>query len=133
MARPIMPLGWTFQIKWGNPYTEPPNGRPRVRLSVTRMQASSSPVPAVISRAIEIIGYGKGWCLSLGPHMPEPRRLSPEAKGKLRRKSLERRVEKQAPLFASDLIQIELAARPEYFAGEEVQRATPPPKAFELI
>jgi hypothetical protein len=102
-------------------------------MSITRPVPSAHPTPPIIDRALKIIGYGNGWGLSVSPEMPEPRRLSPEAKGKLRRKSLERRIEKQAPLFASDLIQIELAARPEYFAGEEVQRTTMPPKAFELI
>lgn len=71
---------------------------------------------------MDIIGLGKGWVVSCGPHMPEPRRLSPEAKSKIRRKNLERRVEKKAPLFANDLIQIELAKDPDYYEGKEYRR-----------
>jgi hypothetical protein len=122
VGKPIMPLGWTWQIKWGNPYTEPPYGQPRVRYSVTRPVKSAHPVPAIIDRALRIIGLGQGWCLSCGPQMPEPKRLSPEAKGKMRRRNLERRMEKTAPMFASDLIQIELQTNPEYYAGSQVRR-----------
>ena len=50
--------------------------------------------------------------------MPAGRKLSPEAKGKMRRRNLERRVQKAAPLFATDLIQIEMAKQSEYYRGE---------------
>lgn len=122
MGRPIMPLGWTWQIRWGLPHTSPPHGQPRVRLSVTRPVPSAHPAPPIFDRAFKIIGYGTGWVFGCGPHMPEPKRLSPEAKGKMRRRNLERRVEAKAPLFASDLIQIELAKDPEYYAGKEYRR-----------
>ena len=71
---------------------------------------------------MDIIGLGKGWVVSCGPHMPEPKRLSTEAKAKLRRRNLERRVEKAAPLFAADLIQIELAKNPSYYEGKDYRR-----------
>ena len=38
-----------------------------------------------------------------------------QAKGSMRRKSLERRVRKKAPLFADRIIAEELAANPSYF------------------
>ncbi len=119
MAKSIKPLGWTWTIQWGNPYTQPPHGRPRVRLQVTRPQTSAFPNPPVIDRAMEIIGFGSGWCVSCGPIMPEPKRLSPEAKGKLRTSNLRRRIEKKAPLLASDLVQIELAKDPDYYNGRK--------------
>ena len=43
------------------------------------------------------------------------RRLSLQAKARIRRKSLERRVRKAAPLFADRIIADELAANPGYF------------------
>lgn len=118
MAKAHIPLAWTWQIQWSNPYTEPPHGQPRVRMSVTRATPHAHPAPAVIDRAIAIIGFGRGWCVSCGPTMPAGRKLSPEAKGKMRRRNLERRVQKAAPLFATDLIQIEMAKQSEYYRGE---------------
>lgn len=125
----------TWEISWANPYTQPPNGGPRIRLSVTRLQSSTWPNPPVIDKAYSIIGLGTGWCVRVIPHMPEPRKLSPEAKGKIRRRNMEKRIQAKAPLFANDLIQIELESRPGYFAGEDYshQPKAAPAAAFELI
>lgn len=118
MAKINLPLAWTWQIRWSNPYTEPPHGQPRVRLSITRATPHAYPDPSVIDRAMAIIGYGRGWCVTCGPTLPPARKLSPEAKGKIRRRNLERRTQKAAPLFAADLIQIEIEKNPEYYRGE---------------
>lgn len=47
------------------------------------------------------------------------RRLSLKTKGSIRRKSLERRVRKKAPLFADRIIAEALAANPNYFNPAE--------------
>ncbi|TAL08423.1 MAG: hypothetical protein EPO02_13150 [Nitrospirae bacterium] len=110
---------WIFEIHWGSPYTNPPDGMPRVLMSVTRVQAGGNPVPDEIEAAYAKLGFGKGWCLSVGCDPTPIRKLSPEAKGKLRRKSLERRVRAKAPLFAESLIQIELNSNPTYYGGAD--------------
>ncbi|WP_198526805.1 hypothetical protein ACTTAF_06275 [Rhodobacter capsulatus] len=46
------------------------------------------------------------------------RRWSAEAKGRVRRLNLRRRIEKRFPLFAEIFIADELARRPQYFKGE---------------
>lgn len=48
---------------------------------------------------------------------PEPRRLSREALASVRRKRLQRRLERKFPLLASDLYAAEIAARPAFYDG----------------
>lgn len=49
---------------------------------------------------------------------PSPvRRLSQDGLARVRRARLRRRLEKKCPLFADQLFDQELAARPDYFAG----------------
>ena len=110
-------------IIWGNPYTHPPEGMPCELISMTRMQESTRDIPPEILQALETVAHpGSGWALSISiDEAAKPkRRLSPEAKGSIRRKSLERRVRKKAPLFADRIIPDELAANPNYFNPVEV-------------
>ena len=111
--RPIL-----FAIMWGNPYTHPPEGMPRELIAITRMQESTRDIPPEILQALETVAQpGSGWALSIGidEDAKPKRRLSPQAKGSIRRKSLERRVRKAVPLFADRIIADELAANPKYF------------------
>lgn len=50
----------------------------------------------------------------------ERRKISPEGKASIRRKRLERRIEKKAPLFAAEIIKKEMDSRPEYFDPEAI-------------
>ena len=59
-------------------------------------------------------GYAHGWTPILLP----PRRLPPATKGRLRRRSLRRRLEARLPLLAGLLEQAEVTRRPGYFRGE---------------
>ena len=116
--RPIL-----FAVIWGNPYTHPPEGMPRELIAMTRMQESTRDIPPEILQALETVAQpGSGWTLSIGidEDAKPKRRLSPQAKGSIRRKSLERRVRKKAPLFADRIIADELAANPNYFNPVEV-------------
>jgi hypothetical protein len=112
-----------FAIQWGNPYTNPPEGMSRELIAVTRVQDSTRDVPVEILEMLEGIARpGSGWalCVGIDEDSRPKRRLSLKAKGSIRRKSLERRVKKKAPLFADRIIADELAANPKYFnpAGE---------------
>jgi len=107
-----------FAIRWGNPYTNPPEGMPRELIAITRLQESTRDIPLEIEQMLETIARpGSGWAVAVGideDAMPK-RRLSPQARGSIRRKSLERRIRKKAPLFADRIIADELAASPNYF------------------
>ena len=111
--RPIL-----FAIKWGNPYTNPPEGMPRELIAITRMQESTRNIPPEIVEALETVARpGSGWalCIGIDEDARPKRRLSLQAKGSIRRKALERRVRKKAPLFADHIIAAELAANARYF------------------
>src|SRR5436309_11489610 len=93
--RPIL-----FAIKWGNPYTNPPEGMQRELIAITRMQESTRDIPSEIVQLLETVARpGSGWGLFIGieENARPMRRLSQQAKGSIRRKSLERRVRKMAP------------------------------------
>ena len=128
--KPI-PKPWRFRIAWGNPYTSPPDGQPRVLMSVTRLQIGGHPVPEEISRMKEQLGYGTGWCIciSLDPDYMEQERqkrtLSPEQKANRRRQNLRRAAEKAVPLFSEQAIERTMSSNPEYYAGKEYRNLQP--------
>jgi hypothetical protein len=117
---------WRFESAWAKPYTSPPDGQPRVLMSVTRLQRGGHPFPEEIMRRYAEIGYGAGWCTrcSVDPDHVEKQRLaqslSPAQKSKIRRRNLERRAAKHAPLLAEQVIAEALERDPGYYAGETV-------------
>ena len=111
--RPIL-----FTIRWGNPYTNPPEGMPRELIAIRRMQESTRDIPSEITQLLETVARpGSGWalCVGIDEDARPRRRLSLKAKASIRRKALERRVRKAAPLFADRIIAAEFAANPNYF------------------
>ncbi len=107
-----------FAINWGNPQTNPPEGMPRELMEITRMQESTRDIPPEILQALETVARpGSGWGIFIGidEDARPRRRLSLQAKASIRRKALERRVRRLAPLFADRIIADELAANPRYF------------------
>jgi hypothetical protein len=107
-----------FSIKWGNPYTNPPEGLQRELMAITRVQESTRDIPPEILQALETVARpGSGWSLFVGidEDSRPRRRTSAQARASIRRKSLERRVRRAAPLFADRIIADELAANPKYF------------------
>ena len=116
--RKSKPRPFRFSIKWGNPYTNPPEGMPRELMSITRVQQSTRDIPAEITQALEKVARpGSRWSVFVGidEDARPRRRLSPQAKASIRRKSRERRIRRVAPLFADRIIADELAANPKYF------------------
>jgi hypothetical protein len=112
---------WLFEVAWFNPSTAPPDGQPRVLLSVRRLQASGHPIPAEIERQLQEPGLGYGWCVrcSIDPQWQEAERVrrqsSPEARGRRRRQNLQREAARKAPLFAEKIVSEELERRHAYF------------------
>lgn len=104
-----------WSLRWGNPYSEPPDGLPRVRLSI--QVPAGTPCPAAIKDQFE---PGSGWIVSWQAVDQGPiRRWSQEAKARVRQGNLRKRMERKFPLFAETFIEDELRARPEYFAAED--------------
>jgi hypothetical protein len=91
---------------------------PRELIAITRTQESTREIPLEIQQLLENVARpGSGWGLTVGidEDARPKRRLSRQAKASIRRKSLERRVRKKAPLFADRIIADEIAANPNYF------------------
>lgn len=61
-----------------------------------------------------VAGAGDAVCLDFISDRPV-RRWSEERKAAVRRRNLEKRINRHAPLFADELIARELAERPDYF------------------
>ena len=111
---------WQCRLIWGNPYTAPPDGQPRIIMTVPC--DGPHPIPENIMALCRPGGPyppGSGW--TIGWHRDDPRpirRWSKEARARVRQTNLRRRIETKFPLFAEDFIAEELARRPLYFAGE---------------
>lgn len=108
---------WRYALRWSNPYTTPPNGGP-LELASVRVPAGSRTPPEI--EALWRPGAGYAVCIDFEDCSYEPaagRRWTAERKGKVRVKRLESRIAKAFPLFADELIQRELEARPDYYAG----------------
>ena len=99
---------WT--LAWSNPYTSPPDGMPRVLVEQVLPRGVK---PEEVYRQ-HVLGSPYGIHL---PAMPAqgPRQLSLEAKQRIRRKALRRRIERDVPLFATEVLQRQLAKKLEYF------------------
>lgn len=111
------PPRYTFQVRWSNPYKPRAEGQPLVLLEITR-DGSSGDVPPEIAA----LAMTPGYCIAVGPAFDRPRRqMSQEQKFRMRRRNLERRLNRKLPLFAADLVAADIAARPEYFGGTDGQ------------
>lgn len=115
-----------LSLAWGNPYTEPPSdietlsGQLRTRWAFT-----------LLDRAFESEAWrqaddhkpGDGWVRRIDfVNTQPPRRWSPEAKGRVRRGNLRKRLDAHVPLFAQQIFDAELMSRPDYFFPTEVRR-----------
>ena len=110
-------VGRLFRIEWGNPYTEPPEGAPRVlaEIFVPHEPGRCAPAPP------ELLGIphtlGGGYSLVSRHVSAPPRELPPESLARVRRKRLTRRVVSKVPMFAEHFIRAEIARKPDYYDG----------------
>lgn len=112
-------LGFLWQIAWSNPYTEPPDGQPRLLAEI--YVPCDYPGQGANKRPDDLMALhrpGSGYAVSSRAVMPASRQLPPETLAGVRQKRLTRRLERQAPLLADMLIADELAAKPDYYAGQ---------------
>lgn len=105
-------MRWRYSLRWGRPHEPSPGPR---ELAWEIVEAGAD-VPASVE-AGWVAGAGYVICLDFISDAPI-KRWSDERKAAARRRNLERRVMKHAPLFADELIARELEARPDYFSGK---------------
>lgn len=112
------PLGFLWQLAWSNPYTSPPPGQPRLLAEI--YIPCDYPGQGSIKKPAGLLALhriGSGYSVYTRAIMPPARALSQDALANTRQKRLTRRMERQAPLLADQLIADELAAKPGYYAG----------------
>lgn len=118
-----MPSGFHLTVQWNNPYSQPPDGKPRILAEHFVLQQGDHGCPPPPPHLLQVIeqagGLGCGYSIYIRHIKPPARQLSDAAKGSIRRKRLEKRVTSKYPMFASEFIRLEIAKRPEYFAGHD--------------
>jgi len=121
---------WEYTVQWGNPYTEPPDGLPRLlaRVQVSASRGAGAPsVPAEIDRvwseanAAFVASLPPGtpvkwpWSVYVSVTEQARRQVSDEARFRRRRQNLVRRIRRRYPLFAEQMIREALERKPEYY------------------
>jgi hypothetical protein len=106
---------WIIEVSWGNPYTAPPDAAERVLWSCAL--PSDEDYRAFLAQRGPAVVPGAGWAIKVGVSRPPASRWSDEAKSRVRRANLRRRLDNAVPLFAELFYTEELERRPDYFAG----------------
>ena len=109
---------WRCTLAWRSGSTPPRHGMSRILKAV--ICDNPHPVPKEIEDAWRDIGPGSGW--SIGWELIEQRavkRWSPEAKARVRKSNLRRRIEKKFPLFADMFIAAAIVERLDYYEGRQ--------------
>lgn len=105
-------MKWRYSLRWKLPHKPCPG--PLELVSVV-VEAGLQAPEELMSRWVAGSGYAV--CVDFLCDR-QIRRWSDERKAATRRRNLERRVNRIAPLFADELIGRELAARPDYYRGK---------------
>lgn len=104
-------MKWRYSLRWKLPSPCPG----KEVLATAEVEAGQSAPESVMS----LWGAGAGYAVCLDFCAEQPvRRWSDERKAAARRRNLEKRIHRTAPLFANELIARELTARPDYFRGK---------------
>lgn len=115
-------MKWSYSLRWRLPRTPCPGPQELV----SEVVEAGKPAPeSVMARWVAGAGYAV--CVDFLDER-QIRRWSDERKAAARRRNLERRVNRIAPLFADEFIRRELDARPAYFQGKTMNM---PPKGGE--
>lgn len=107
-------MKWRYSLRWKLP--SPCPGEHELVSEV--VEAGQAAPESVMSRWVAGAGYAV--CVDFLCDRPV-RRWSDERKAATRRRNLVRRVNRTAPLFADELIERELTARPDYFSGKSAR------------
>lgn len=108
-------MKWRYSLRWKLPHKPCPGPLELVSVVVEAGQAAPE---EVMSRWVAGSGYAV--CVDfLG--QKKIRRWSDERKAAVRRRNMQARINRVAPMFADELIERELAARPAYFSGKSAR------------
>lgn len=105
-------LRWRYSVRWCLPHVPCP-GQPE--LMVVHVPPGQR-APQAILDCWAARPYGYGLCVDF-PQSRAVRRWTAERKAAVRLKRLEGRLQRQAPLFAAELLERELLERGDYFRG----------------
>ncbi|MDS0912248.1 theronine dehydrogenase [Escherichia coli] len=108
-------MKWRYSLRWILPRTPCPGPQ---ELASEVVEAGKPAPESVLSRWVPGAGYAV--CVDFLDER-QVKRWSDERKAAVRRRNLERRVNRIAPLFADELIARELETRPDYFRGKSVR------------
>lgn len=110
---------WRYSLRWGLPHQPCPGDFEIASAEV----APGEPCPAAVS---DLWKAGTGYVVTVDFQQADipVRRWGKEAKAKVRRGNLAKRLQRHAPLFADELFVREIERRPAYFAGENVNQET---------
>jgi hypothetical protein len=104
-------MKWRYSLRWRLPRTPCPGPH---ELASAVVEAGQPAPESVMSRWVA--GGGYAVCVDFLFDRPL-RRWSDERKAATRRRNLDKRIRRAAPLFAEELIERELTARPDYYQG----------------
>jgi len=109
-------IGYVWSIQWHSPYTEPPDGRPRIlgRWFYPDGHPGWHIVPDEL-RAMRTLG--DGYCVYGQAVVEPPKPETPEKKAHRRQARLSTRMEAKYPLFADQMIAEQMSRKPDYYAG----------------
>jgi hypothetical protein len=108
------PYRWRYSLRWSLPHRPCPGEFELAAFEVD--PGTRTPAPLLELWRARPPGYAI--CLDF-PQSRPVRRWSEDARARVRRNNLVKRVQRTAPLFADELMERELAERPEYFAGKK--------------
>lgn len=108
-------IGAVWSLRWGNPYTSPPDGRGVIKelyFPLGHRHLRVCP-PEILKAHVPGSGYGIYWSAVSAI----PKKLPQDKLASVRQKRLRRRMEEKYPLFAEQFIDEEMQKRPEFYAG----------------
>ncbi|HDS6520123.1 TPA: theronine dehydrogenase [Klebsiella oxytoca] len=104
-------MKWRYSLRW-----KLPSPCPGPHELASELVEAGQPAPESVM-SLWVAGAGYAVCVDF-PDERQVRRWSDERKAAARRRNLERRVNRMAPMFAEELIARELERRPDYFRGK---------------
>lgn len=110
---------WRYSVRWALPHLPCPGPR---ELAAAEVEAGD-PCPPEVEAFWKA---GAGYAVSIDFQAPAVvRSWSAEAKARVRRGNLEKRLQRRAPLFAAELFAREIESRPGYYQGEDFKTNLP--------
>jgi hypothetical protein len=116
-------VGFRYTVEWYTQYSEPPAGMPRVKAETfetiehrdARMAEGGQSVPPEIE-ALHTIG--DHYAVTIQAVWTPSKQLPAATLAGIRKKRIQRRIEKKYPMFAEQFVEKAVSDNPSYFAGQ---------------